>query len=136
MKTQVFKQSVGLVLTVLLLVAIPAPAFAADCNYTVGADSNETIVMALKSAATEDTVTLTGSGAITLSAADEIAAAVVLSPTGGGTIEITGGRFMGLVTVNCPTGSPGVTLEDGGYASLHTIGGEVNLKDSTVGRTV
>ncbi len=136
MKTQVFKQSVGLVLTVLLLVAIPAPAFAADCNYTVGADSNETIVMALKSAATEDTVTLTGSGAITLSAADEIAAAVVLSPTGGGTSEITGGRFMGLVTVNCPTGSPGVTLEDGGYASLHTIGGEVNLKDSTVGRTV
>lgn len=133
MKTQFLKQAVGFLLAALLLVAVPVPAFAADSSYTVGIDSNETIVAALKGAVSGDTVTLTGSGSITLSAADEIAAAVVINPGVGGTIGVSSGRFMGLVTVNCPIGSPGVTLEDGAYSSLSIIGGEVNLKDSTVG---
>ena len=130
MNTQYLKQAVCVVLAALLLVAVPVPAFAADSSYAVGTDTNETIVAALKSAAAGDTVTLTGSGSVTLSAADEIVAAVILQPDTSGSIDVSSGRFTGLVTVNCSTG---VTLEDGAYASLHIIGGEVTLKDSTVG---
>ena len=133
MKTQYLKQAMGFVLAALLLVAVPVPAFAADSSYTVGIDSNERIVAALKDAVSGDTVTLTGSGSVILSNTDEITAAVILNPAADGSIGVSGGRFMGLVTVNCPSASPDVTLEDGAYSSLHIIGGEVNLKDSTVG---
>lgn len=133
MKTRYLKQAVGFALAALLLVAVPVPAFAADSSYTVGADRNEMIVAALTSAASGDTITLSGNGALTLANTDEIVAKVVFTPSAGSSITVSSGRFMGQVTLNGSDDSSGVTLEDGVYASLGILRGVVNLKDSTVG---
>lgn len=57
-------------------------AYAASTTLSVGTDSNDTIVAALKTAANNEVVTLGGDGTVTLAAGDTVNCLVVLPDTG------------------------------------------------------
>lgn len=107
---------------------LSTPAFAADGSFNVGSDDNAAIVSALTGSSYTDTITLSGSGTVTLETNDTVMAAVAVIPAAEQTITIEGGDFRGLLTV---TGEKAV-LSGGVFACVSITGGSVTLLNSTV----
>ena len=104
-------------------------------SFTVGTDTNESILHALIIAKADETITLKGEGEFVLSILEHVACSVVITPTAGKNISIVGGTFNGTVTLKCPGSTEVVSLKFGHYQKIDIIAGKVVLDGAIVKNT-
>lgn len=116
------RKTISIMLAIcMLLTVLPmfgTTAYAASTTLSVGTDSNDTIVAALKTAANNEVVTLGGVGTVTLAAGDTVNCLVVFAPDNGETITVDGGMFTAqnaMIQVSCADMAGKVVLKNGTY---------------------